>query len=122
MITAHTKQWCGPFAISIITGRPYADVVREIEEITGRRFRVSTKWNVLLKVLRAWDFKFESRRLDHRQSVRTIANEYRSKLLLVRVGNHFIVLLDGEYYDQHHIDGAPVNTIRKMVSHVAVIP
>jgi hypothetical protein len=121
-VKTNTKQWCGPSALSIITGRPYADAVREIEEITGRRFRVIVEWDVLLKVLRAWDFKVEGWRLSSRQSVRTIANEYRSKLLLVRVGNHFIVLLDGEYYDQHHIDGAPVNTIRKMVSHVAVIP
>lgn len=117
----HTKQWCGPTALSIITGRPYAEVVKQIEAITGKRFRVLIKWRVLLKVLHTWDIKFESWLLDSRQSVRTIANEYRSKILMVRVGNHFIVLLGGEYYDQHALDGKPVSNLRKMVSHIAVI-
>lgn len=114
-------KWCGPTALSIITGRPYAEAVKQIETITGKRFRVSTKWSVLLNVLYDWNIKFEDWRLDSRQSVRTIADEYRNKILMVRVGNHFIVLLGGEYYDQHALGGKSVSNIRKMVSHIAVI-
>lgn len=115
------KQWCGPTALSVITGRPYTEAVDQIESITGKRFRVSTKWSVLLKALHTWDIKFVDWRLYSRKSVRTIANVYRSKILMARVGNHFIVLLDGEYYDQHALNGKPVSNIRKMVSHIAVI-
>jgi len=115
------EQWCGPTALSTITGKPYNESVKMIEQISGKKFRATSSWGDLCASLLIWGVKMKGGRLRNRRSLLSVAKEHYDDVIMVRVGKHFMVILGEEYYDQHYLWGRPVHQVRKFVTHIAVI-
>lgn len=128
---AHT--WCGPSALSSILGITYTDAVARIERVTGRKFRNTSSFNDLCRIIREaqrviLDWRVYIMRSNRRTLSRWMATrtpELRASPVLVRSGYHFVVVHGDLICDSFALEPVPFALYkgpkRTFVTHYAVI-
>jgi hypothetical protein len=117
--------WCGPAAVAWILGAPYREAFALVEQAAQRRIRETTYFPELVRALElAGDVrpgvKPEQCALMPRRALRCYVRDHDTRRALVRVGGHFLALLDGYGYDNRRARFEPLDT-RWVVSHALTI-
>lgn len=86
--------YCGPAALSAITGLSVKECCKLIENEIGDQPIEGIYYPLLLKILTDLDYNFERTNFDK--------GFYRSGVFLICFKKHFGVLDNGIYYDNHY--------------------
>lgn len=102
-----TKQpeWCGPFALSIITGKSYDSCIQILKSISIGDQNIEGLWiGSLIVALKSQGFKLRMMKADGAFTLTSF--RHLKGLFLCEIKGHYVVLKNGVLYDNAHPNGS----------------
>lgn len=98
-------EWCGPFALHIITGKSYDDCVNILKQTSIGDYPVIGVWiGAMVNALKSQGFRLNMMRADGRYRLSSFKSV--KGLFLCEVNRHFVVMKDGVMFDNAHPNGS----------------